>query len=186
MPTKASDLGIPAGKWTVDQAHSSVEFIVRHLMVSKVRGSFKTFTAEVVIADNIEDSSVTATIEAESITTRDDNRDAHLRSADFFEVEKYPQITFKSTSLTRKGDDWAMIGDLTIKDVTHPIELTLEFNGTQQDTYGNLRAGVSASGQLSREQWGLSWNAALETGGVMVGDKVTLEIEVEMIAPTAS
>ncbi len=185
MPTPATTLGLPTGKWSIDPSHSSVEFIVRHLMVSKVRGSFKTFTAEVTIAENIEDSTVTATIDADSITTRDDNRDTHLRTADFFEVEKYPQITFTSTSLTKKGDDWALVGDLTIRDTTHPIELNLEFNGTQQDPYGNLRAGISAAGALSREKWGLGWNAALETGGVMVGDKVNLDLEIEMIAPAA-
>jgi polyisoprenoid-binding protein YceI len=179
--TSAKDLGITPGAWNLDPAHSSVEFTVRHLMVSKVRGHFEKFTATTNIDDDVTKSSVTASIEVGSITTRDEARDNHLRSADFFEADKYPTIEFVSTAIRPNGDDWKLVGDLTIRGITKPIELDLEFNGTQADPYGGVRTGFSATGELSRKEFGIEWNAAVDGGGVVVGDKVTINLEIELV-----
>ncbi|WP_298335420.1 YceI family protein [Ferrimicrobium sp.] len=179
--TSAKDLGIEPGVWNLDAAHSSVEFTVRHLMVSKVRGHFEKFTASVTIDEDVTKSSVTASIEAGSITTRDEARDNHLRSADFFESDKYPTIEFASTAIRPNGDDWKLLGNLTIRGVTKPIELDLEFNGTQADPYGGVRTGFSATGELSRKDFGIEWNAAVDGGGVVVGDKITINLEAELV-----
>ncbi len=182
MPTiSAKDLGIDTGKWSGDAAHSSVEFVVRHMMVSKVRGHFQKFEVEANVADDVTKSTVSATIYVDSITTRDEARDAHLKSADFFEADKHDTITFNSTSIRPDGDDWVLSGDLTIRGVTQPVDLALEFNGTSPDPYGGVRSGFSAHGELSRSAFGLEWNAALETGGVIVSDKVTIALEMELV-----
>ncbi|MHB8189162.1 MAG: YceI family protein [Ferrimicrobium sp.] len=181
MTATATDLGLVPGTWSIDQSHSSIEFLVRHLMVSKVRGYFGKFEGSATVAEDLTTSAVAVTIQTESISTRDDARDNHLRGTDFFETEKYPTITFASTTIEPKGGDWRLIGDLTIRGVTKSIEFDLEFNGTQPDPYGGLRAGLSATGELSRKEFGLEWNAALETGGVMVGDRATLNVEIELV-----
>ena len=182
MPTTAAkDLGIATGEWTADASHSTVEFVVRHMMVSKVRGHFQKFEVKTDIAEDVTQSTVTAKIYADSITTRDEARDGHLRSADFFDTAKFDLITFNSTSIRPDGDSWVLSGDLTIRGVTKPIDLALEFNGTSPDPYGGLRSGFSARGQLSRAAFGLEWNAALETGGVIVGDTVTIALEMELV-----
>ncbi|MGC8480804.1 MAG: YceI family protein [Acidimicrobiales bacterium] len=179
--TTASELNIATGKWTIDPSHSNVEFVVRHMMVSKVRGRFNAFSGEVEIADNIADSTVTASIEVNSVDTRDENRDGHLRSADFFDVETYPTMTFKSTKIEPKGSDYTLTGDLTIKGTTNSVSFDLEFNGAGPDAYGGTRAGFSATTKISRKEFGLTWNALLETGGAVVSDEATIHLEIELV-----
>jgi polyisoprenoid-binding protein YceI len=173
--------GLVAGVWTLDPVHSEVGFVVRHLMVSKVRGKFATFTGTITVAENPLESTVEATIDASSISTGDDNRDAHLRSSDFFEVDNHPQLVFQSTSVAPKGSDYVLTGDLTIHGVTRPVDLTLEYNGTSPDPWGGTRAGFSAQTEISRKDFGIEFNMPLEGGGVVVGDKVQINLEVEAI-----
>lgn len=169
-----------AGTYDLDLSHSTVEFVVRHLMISKVRGRFGSYRGTVVIGDRPEDSSVEVSIDAASISTNDEQRDGHLRSGDFFDVDQYPTVGFKSTAVEpAKGDHWNVTGDLTIRDVTKPVVLDVEFEGAQTDPWGNGRIGFSASTEIDREDWGLSWNQALETGGVLVGKKIKIELGVE-------
>ena len=176
-----SDINIPAGTWQIDPSHSGVNFSVRHMMVSKVRGRFGSFNGTIAIADDVLDSSVEATIEVASVHTNDNTRDEHLRSADFFDVAAYPTITFLSTKLEKVGDDYRLTGDLTIKGTTRRVTLDLEVGGVGQDPWGNTRIGVTASGSVNRKDFGLTWNAPLETGGVLVGDKINLDLEVEAV-----
>lgn len=180
-PTKANELGIEPGTWNIDPVHSSVEFIARHLVVSKVRGSFSSFTATTEIADDITNSKIDAEIDVSSISTGTDDRDAHLKSADFFDIEKYPKITFASTSIVPSGDHYAVNGDLTIHGVTRNITLQLEFNGVTKDPWGNVKSGYSASGELSRKDFAMEWNAPLEGTGVLVSDKIQLELEIQLV-----
>ncbi|ACU54638.1 YceI family protein [Acidimicrobium ferrooxidans DSM 10331] len=181
MTLSAQDLGIDTGRWNIDPTHSTVEFVVRHMMVSKVRGSFEKFEGYADIADDVTQSTVTATIDASTISTRDENRDNHLRSPDFLNVTEFPTITFTSTRIEPAGENWKLVGELTIRGVTRPVTLDLEFNGTSPDPYGGKRAGFSATGEISRKDFGIEWNAALETGGVVVSDKVTINIEIELV-----
>jgi polyisoprenoid-binding protein YceI len=171
-----------AGTWEIDPSHSSFEFVARHLM-AKVRGRFTSFGGEVRIAEVPEESSVTVTLETASVDTREPRRDGHLRSADFFDAERYPTITFRSTRLRpADGDFWELDGELTVRDVTRPITFQLEFLGAATDPFGNQKVGFSAvAADVDREAWGLTWNAALETGGFLVGRTVRLEIEVELV-----
>jgi polyisoprenoid-binding protein YceI len=173
--------GLSTGTWVIDPAHTEVGFVVRHMMVSKVKGRFATVEGTITVAEDVLASSVEATIDAASIDTRDVNRDAHLKSADFFEVEKYPTITFRSTGLRADGDDFVLDGDLTIRGTTRPVSLELEFNGTQPNPLaeGKPTAGFSAQTEISRKDFGLEWNVALETGGVLVADKIKILLEVE-------
>jgi polyisoprenoid-binding protein YceI len=173
------------GTWTVDPSHTNVGFTVRHLMVSKVRGRFGAFTGVVTIAENPLESTVEATVDTTSITTNDEARDQHLRSADFFEVEKYPNMTLRSSGVERRGSDFVLHADLTIRGITCQVELDLEFDGVENDPWGGIRAGFTASAEISRKDFGLEWNAALETGGVVVGDKVKILIEAELIKDAA-
>ncbi len=173
--------GYVAGRWSIDPVHSEVGFSVRHMMVSKVRGKFTRYQVELVTADNPLDSSVTATIELDSIDTGAPDRDNHLRSADFFEVEKYPTMTFKSRGVRQSGDRFILDGDLTLKGLTRPVTLDLELGGFGPDPYGGTRAGFSATGQIKRSDFGVDFNAALETGGLVVGDKVDLSLEIELV-----
>jgi polyisoprenoid-binding protein YceI len=185
MSTATEVPGLVAGTWTLDPVHSEVGFMVRHLMVSKVRGEFATFSGVITIADNPLESSVTATIDATSIKTGDENRDAHLRSADFFEVEKYPEWTFHSTAVVPKGSDYVVTGDLTIHGVTRSVDLDLEFNGVSPDPWGGTRAGFSATTSLSRKDFGLEFNIPVDGGGVVVGDKVQINLEIEAVLQAA-
>jgi polyisoprenoid-binding protein YceI len=171
-----------AGDYTLDASHSRLGFSARHAMVTTVRGSFKDFegTAHVDTASPAA-SKVELTIKADSIDTGVADRDAHLRSADFFDVENFPVITFTSTRVERDGDDWAITGDLTIKDVTKPITIDFESTGSARDPFGNLRIGFEGKATLSRKDWGLTWNAALETGGMLVSDKIKLEFDISAI-----
>ena len=177
-----------AGDYTLDAAHTRLGFSARHAMVTTVRGAFKEFegTAHVDTA-NPADSKVELTIKTDSIDTGVADRDGHLRSGDFFEVETYPEITFTSTQVERDGNDWTITGDLTVKGISKPITVEFESTGSARDPFGNLRIGFEGQTTLSRKDWGLTWNAALETGGVLVSDKVKLEFDVSAIAvPAAS
>jgi polyisoprenoid-binding protein YceI len=177
--------GLVPGVWTVDKSHSEIGFTARHLMVSKVRGHFNDFEASVTIAPNVLDSTVEATVQMDSVETKDEQRDGHLKSADFFHAEDHPVMTFKSTGIREKGSDFLLDGDLTIKSVTHPVTFDLEFNGVSGDPWGGVRAGFTAETEINRKDWGLEWNVALETGGVLVSEKVKLSLEVEAVAPKA-
>ena len=176
-------LTIPvAGTYELDPAHKRVGFVVRHLMVSKVRGNFGEATATITVADDPMQTAVTATIHTASVNTGQTDRDNHLRSGDFFEAEKYPTMEFRSTGLkSHDGDEFVLDGQLTIKDVTRPVELKVEFEGVGRSPYGFDVFGFSASTEIDREDWGLTWNVALEQGGVMVAKKVKIEIEGEAI-----
>ena len=176
-------LQIPtAGTFALDPAHTRVGFVARHLMVSKVRGHFADVTGEIVIAEDPAQSSAHATMQAASITTGVEQRDGHLRSGDFLEIEKYPTLEFRSTGLTANGgNEFTLRGHLTIKGVTHPVDLAVEFEGVTRSPWGKDVLGFSAKTEIDREQWGMTWNQALETGGVMVSKKITIEIEGEAV-----
>lgn len=180
-PVVTLPAGLTAGVWSVDPSHSAVGFVARHLMVSKVRGSFSAFTGALTIADEALQSSVQATVETASITTGDDGRDAHLRGADFFDVEQFPTMSLVSTALRPQGADYVLTADLTIKGVTRSVEFDLEFDGVATDPWGNTKAGFSATAEISRKDFGLEWNVALETGGVLVGDKVKLVLDIQAV-----
>jgi polyisoprenoid-binding protein YceI len=169
-----------AGTWSVDTAHSSVEFVARHLVVTKVRGRFADWSAELVIGERPEDSRVDVTIRAASVDTGDAGRNGHLVSPDFLDVERFPALTFTTTSVAPgAGDRWDVLGDLTIHGVTRPVTLAVEFAGAATDPWGTTKAAFSASTEIDREEFGLTWNQALETGGVLVGKQVRIEIEVQ-------
>jgi polyisoprenoid-binding protein YceI len=176
-------LQIPAaGTYLLDDAHKRVGFVVKHLMVSKVRGNFSEATATINIAEDPLQSSVTATIQTASVHTGQVDRDNHLRTGDFFEAEKYPTMEFRSTGIkSHAGTEFVLDGELTIKDVTKPVELLVEFEGVGRSPYGFDVFGFSATTEIDREDWGLTYNMALETGGVMIGKKVKIEIEGEAI-----
>jgi len=171
---------LPAtGTWTIDTTHTTVDFKVRHLMAAKVRGSFKTFSGTIDVADRIADSSVKVSIDAASIDTGTSDRDNHLRSPDFLDVENYPTLEFVSTAVRETGDGYAVDGELTIRGETRPVTLDMEYSGVVQDPWGNEKAVFSASTKTNREDWGLTWNAPLEAGGWLVGKEITIEIELE-------
>jgi polyisoprenoid-binding protein YceI len=176
-------LQIPAaGTYLLDAAHKRVGFVVRHLMVSKVRGNFAEADATITIAEDPLQSSVTATITTASIQTGQVDRDNHLRTGDFFEAEKYPVMEFRSTGIkSHAGAEFVLDGELTIKGVTKPVELVVEFEGATTSPYGQAVFGFSATTEIDREDWGLTYNMALESGGVMIGKKVKIEIEGEAI-----
>jgi polyisoprenoid-binding protein YceI len=173
--------GYVVGTWKIDPVHSEVGFSVRHMMVSKVRGRFTHFDAEIVTAGDPLQSSVTATIDLNSIDTGNQDRDNHLRSADFFEVSKYPTMTYRSTGIRETSNGFILDGELTLKGVTRPVSLDLELGGFGPDPYGGTRAGFTATGEINRKDFGVDFNAALETGGVVVADKVTISIELEAV-----
>ena len=173
--------GYVAGTWTIDALHSEVGFSVRHMMVSKVRGRFTKFAGELVTAGNPLDSSVTAEIDLASIETGSEQRDGHLRSPDFFDTDNHPRMTYRSTGLRADGDDYVLDGELTLKGVTRSVPLKLELNGFGPDAYGGTRAGFTATGQINRADFGVTWNAAIEGGGVVVADKVDLHLEIEAV-----
>ena len=172
------------GTWTLDPSHSEAAWTVRHAGISKVRGTFGDLAATVTVTDN--DAVVDATIQSASISTGDANRDGHVKGEDFFDVENHPTLTFKSTSLEGAGEDYKLNGALTIKGVSVPVTFDAEFGGVAVDPFGNTRAGVSAETTISRKEFGLTWNAALEAGGVLVSDKVKINLELSFLAPSAS
>ena len=177
--------GYLAGTWDIDAAHSTVGFSVRHMMVSKVRGYFRSFSGEIVTAEDPTQSTVTATIDMDSIDTRQEQRDAHIRSADFFDVGNYTEMTFRSTGVRTDGADWHVDGELTLKGITKPVELELELNGFGPDAYGGFRAGFSAKTDISRKEFGVDIDMPMDGGGVVVGDKVTVELEIEAVLRAA-
>jgi polyisoprenoid-binding protein YceI len=168
------------GTWVFDTSHSSVEFVARHLMISKVRGGFGAFSGDVTVAEPLEASSVEVSIDTASFSSGDENRDAHVRGEDFLDVERFPQITFKGTGPRQNGSGWVLPGELTIRDVTRPVELAIDALGVISDPWGNEKAAFSATTEIDREEFGVTWNAALETGGVLVGPKVRIEIDVQL------
>ncbi len=174
---------VPApGTYTLDKTHTVIAFVARHLMVTKVRGTFGEFEGTVVVAEDPTESSVQATIRTDSVSTSEPQRDAHLRSGDFFEQGRYPTMTFASTAVRPAGDGkWQVTGDLTIKDVTRSAVLDLEFNGATSDPWGGVRLGFSAATEIDRTEFGVSWNTALDGGGVLVGNRVRIEIEAEAV-----
>ena len=182
VPTTATSIpGYIAGTWNIDPVHSEVGFSVRHMMVSKVRGRFTTFSGQLVTAEDPVNSSVTADIDLASINTGQEQRDEHIRSADFFEVEKFPTMTYRSTGVRNEGGDFIVDGELTLKGVTKNVPLTLELNGLGPDPYGGTRAGFTATAEINRRDFGVNFNAALETGGAVVADKVTIHLEIEAV-----
>ena len=174
---------LPApGTWVLDTTHTDVSFTARHLMVTKVRGRFPLQGGTITIAENPLESSVAVTIQTASVDTRDEQRDGHLRSGDFFDVEAWPTMTYQSRSVREAGKGrYILEGDLTIKGVTQPVPLELTYEGGATDPWGGVRIGFSAKAELDREAFGLTWNQTLETGGVIVGKKVTIEIEAETV-----
>jgi polyisoprenoid-binding protein YceI len=181
MTTTAADT--LTGTWTVDAAHSRIGFTARHAMVTKVRGSFTDFTATAQLnAENPADSHVEVTIEVASVHTGNEQRDGHLRTNDFFDAETYPQIRFVSTGVERvDAENYRLHGDLTIKGITKPVSVDFEFTGIATDPFGNERAGFEGKAVINRKDWGVSFNAALETGGVLVSEKIGLEFDISAI-----
>jgi len=178
--------GTLTGTYALDPTHSRIGFVARHAMVTKVRGSFNEFEGSGHFdAEDPAESHLHVTIQAASIDTRNADRDGHLRGNDFFDMEAYPEIVFSSTEVERVGDDdYRVTGDLTIKGVTKPVVVDFEYTGTAVDPYQNQRIGFEGKTTINRKDWGVTWNAALETGGVLVGEKVTLELEVSAITAT--
>lgn len=167
------------GTWKIDGAHSIVGFSVRHMMVSKVRGRFEKFDATLTVPEDPSKASVEATIDASSINTDNSDRDNHIRSADFFSTDQFPEFAFRSTGIEAKGEDFVLKGDLTIKKNTHPVELSLEFNGSTVDPWGLDRAGFAASTTISRKEFGVDIEMPMDGGGVVVGDRISIEIDAE-------
>ncbi|RCS59082.1 YceI family protein [Microbacterium sp. JB110] len=171
--------GYKAGTYALDPAHSEVGFEVRHMMISKVRGAFAFKEATFTLPENPLEASVTAKVDVASVDTKDEGRDGHLRSADFFDTENHPTMTFVSTGVRENGGDFLVDGDLTIKGTTKPVTFELELGGFGTDPWGGYRGGATAKGSINREEFGLTWNAALESGGVLVGKdiKITLDMQ---------
>ena len=182
MSTTTPTLTDISGDYTVDPSHSRLGFVARHAMVTKVRGQFDAFSATAhVDAENPAASTIELSIDVASVTTGSPDRDGHLRSADFFDVDNYPTWTFRSTDVARDGDEWTVTGDLTIKDVTKPVTIEFVETGSALDPFGNTRVGFEGGVTVNRKDWGLTWNAALETGGVLVSEKVKLELDISAI-----
>lgn len=170
-----------SAKWVLDPTHSELTFKVKHLMISNVKGEFKNFTAS-IDKEDFSKGSVKVSVETSSVFTNNTDRDNHLRSADFFDAENHPEMTFESTSFTKVEDDeFRLKGILSIKGISKEVELDVEFGGTNKDPWGNEKAGFSFSGKINRKDWGLNWNAALETGGVLVSDEVRIGGEVQFV-----
>ena len=179
--TTALPVGLTSGTWAIDASHTDAAFTVRHAGISKVRGTVAVTEGTVTVGESLEDLAITATLDPSTVTTGDANRDGHLKSGDFLDVEKFGQWTFVSTAVRDNGAKHVVVGDLTIHGVTQSVELDTEFNGTAVDPFGNTRAGFEATVVISRKDFGLTWNAALEAGGVLVGDKVTIALDVSII-----
>ena len=178
---KGIEIPVP-GEYVLDTAHTTIEFVARHLMISKVRGRFTGFEGSVRIAEDPEQSVLEVSVDTATVDTSETNRDAHLRSADFLDTEKFPRLTFRSTKVEQVDDtEWKLTGDLTIREVTRPVTLDVEFLGASVSPWGTRPFGFEATTEIDREDWGLTWNQALETGGVVVGKKVRIEINAELL-----
>jgi len=173
----ASITDLTPGTWTVDPAHSELGFTARHLMVAKVRGKFSDFSGTVEVKEPVTDTVVTATAKLASVDTNSADRDAHLRGADFFDVEKNPEMTFASTSVS----DSELAGDLTINGITKPVVFDIEFNGVATDPWGNTKAGFEATTEINRKEWDLNWNAVIEGGGMLVSEKIKIALDIELL-----
>lgn len=169
------------GTWNIDPSHSIVSFVARHLVITKVRGTFGEVSGAIVISDDELASTVQATIGMASITTGDEGRDGHLKSADFFDVDTYPNMTFVSTGIRGDGAAYVLTGDLTIKGVSKSVELDLEFEGVSPDPWGGTRVGFSATGEINRRDFGLNFDVKIDTGGALVGEKIKIEIEAQAV-----
>lgn len=172
---------VESGVWTLDENHTKIGFVAKHLMVTKVRGHFESYEETVEVADDLAESKIEVTLDAASLTTGADDRDGHLRSNDFFDVENHPTMKFVSTEISRDGDDWKITGDLTIRGTTRPVTLDVTYEGSAVDPWGNTHVGFSASADINREDWGLTWNAALEGGGWLVSKDIAIDIEGQLI-----
>jgi polyisoprenoid-binding protein YceI len=179
----STDYASLTGEYAFDPTHTTIGFVARHAMVTKVRGAFNEFEGTISIdGANPENSGASASVKVASVDTRNEQRNGHLLSGDFFEQDKYPEMTFRSTGVSPAGDDkFVLRGDLTVKDVTRPVEFEVEFTGAAVDPFGNSRIGFEARTTLSRKEFGMTWNAALETGGVLVSDKIQIELEISAI-----
>ena len=181
MTTTATQIDLPVGTWALDKAHSSVGFVARHMMVTKVRGGFHAYDGTIEVAANPADSVVEIEIEASSVSTGSPDRDLHLISPDFFDVGKYPTLRFVSTDIRQRNGHWEIAGDLTIKGVTNPVTLEVAFHGTETNPWGKTVAAFTATTEVDREAWGLTWNVSLDSGGLLVSRKIKLEIEAQLI-----
>jgi polyisoprenoid-binding protein YceI len=173
--------GLTPGVWNLDMSHSEIGFTVRHAGISKVRGRFTDASAEARVGESLTDSSLHATVKTASFESGDANRDGHVKGPDFFDVEEFPEMTFRATSVEGDGEDYTLTGDLTIRGITKPVELEVEFTGVAVDPFGATRAGFSAETEISRKEFGLTWNAALEAGGLLVSDKVKINVEAALV-----
>ncbi|AOX45006.1 MULTISPECIES: YceI family protein [unclassified Microbacterium] len=179
--TTALDIpGYKTGTWVLDPSHSEVTFSVRHMMISKVRGTFGVKSATIVAPENPLEATVEASVDVTSVDTKDEGRDQHLRSAEFFDIETYPTMDFRSTGVRVEKGDFLVDGDLTIRGITKPATFSLDFGGFGTDPWGNYKAGATAKTVINREDFDLTWNAALETGGVLVGKDVTIELDLQL------
>ncbi len=169
------------GTWKLDKAHSELAFSVRHLGISKVRGIFHDFDVTVTSAEQVEDSTIEATIEVASVDTKDAGRDGHLKTGDFFKTEEFPTATFKSTKIEGTADEFSVTGDLTLRGVTKEITLKGEFGGINTDGYGNVHAGAEVKAVINRLDFGVEWNSPLETGGLLLGNDVTLSFDLQVV-----
>jgi len=177
--TAAKSLDLTAGTWNIDPVHSSVAFSVRHMMVSKVKGTFKQFSGQITVAEEIEQSAVVATIHAASVDTGNEQRDGHLRSADFFDAEANQTIEFRSSSITASGADWQVAGELSINGTTKPVVLEVALTGVGPDGQGGTKAGFEAKTEIERSDFGIEFNIPMDGGGVVIGDKVTITLDIE-------
>ena len=169
-------------KWAIDPTHSEIGFKVKHMMFTNVSGTFGTYDAAITTEDdNFENASIEFSADIASISTNNADRDNHLKSGDFFDAENYPKLSFKATSFAKDGDDYELTGDLTLKGVTKSVTLPAEFSGLMKDPWGNTKAGLNITGKINRKDWGLNYNAALETGGVLISEDVRLNIELQLI-----
>ena len=169
-------------KWAIDPTHSEIGFKVKHMMFTNVSGTFAAYDATITTEDdNFENANFEFSANIDSISTNNTDRDNHLKSADFFDADNFPKLTFKASSFTKDGDDYEITGDFSIKEVTKPVKFPVEFSGLMKDPWGNTKAGLNIYGKINRKDWGLNWNSALETGGVLVGEEVKLNIELQLI-----
>ena len=167
-------------KWVLDPTHSEVQFKVKHLVISTVTGAFKSFEGSLETdSEDFQNAKVNITLDVNSIDTNQEQRDGHLKSGEFFDAETYPKISFTSTSLTKAGDDYKLTGDLTIKDVTKPVTLDVEFGGSAADFYGNTKAGFDVTGKINRKEFGLTWDGVTEAGSIVVGEDIKLQASVQ-------